>query len=461
MELEIADLSGQIGASIAQKEKEKQIVLSRKLAESKTRRDDLLAHSNELRVRDGYFNKISELENKIATLRGKFEKTTNGSIMAITKLLKNCVYYIPPSLQEKPSIPSGFGSRTTVVSDSTNSDLVKTSETLTPKIRGLWKKAQSEFRSFSSFEQELTIVKNRVMLDESNICVPLHLAGTGTQEIVTLLHELRNEKPILIIEEPEQHLHPDLSKKVLNHLKEVSNNKQVWISTHSPFFLDRKDVTSIFSITKKEGKTAATQLLGKEDLKDAIEEIGVRPSDLLFSDALLLVEGETEKEVIPIWAKTLGLDLDDYGVAVLSIRGAGNGKYHLKMWKEISGNAQIPLFMLLDSHAAKEVAEMVTENLINEDCCVTLKTHSIEENYPKSKVISSIKSEFGIDIKDDELSNTQADIIKTVLTQKKVISGNSWKPVLGRSVAKTMTQNEIPADVRKLFEKIKSTLVDN
>lgn len=57
--------------------------------------------------------------------------------------------------------------------------------------------------------------------------------------IVSTKPDMAKEKPfIFIIDEPEICLHPIGQRKLLNSLLEISKNQQVFISTHSPFFLE-------------------------------------------------------------------------------------------------------------------------------------------------------------------------------------------------------------------------------
>ena len=376
----------------------------------------------------------------------------------ITNGVHGKIKYIQAS-RDKTSTPSNYGVRTSTIEDSVVSNMVKIGTNLSPTIRRHWRRYQEDFERFSPYEQRLNIVQQQPIVDESDLSIPIYLEGGGTQEIVTIVSHIKeNDNPIVMIEEPENHLHPELAKKLFRYLKQLSRNKQVWISTQSPFFLDRKEINNVWTVSREGNETKIIQLMGKEELKKTIEEIGVKPSDLLFADAILLVEGSTEEDAIPIWAKTLDVDLDELGVCVLSIRGAEKGKYNLKMWKEITRNAQIPLFMMFDAHAKKEAEEIISDRLVERDSCVVSRFDSIEEHYPKKYVLKAIKTEFGIEIKSNELENTKAETIKNVLTQKGMELDNWWKPIIGRSVATMMSAEEIPEEIIRLVERIKLTL---
>ena len=65
--------------------------------------------------------------------------------------------------------------------------------------------------------------------------------GSGIEMIVSLLFletlaSLSRERIVVLIDEPELHLHPSLQEKFAKYLQSFSQEKQVFVSTHSPYF---------------------------------------------------------------------------------------------------------------------------------------------------------------------------------------------------------------------------------
>jgi predicted ATP-dependent endonuclease of OLD family len=411
-----------------------------------------------------------EGEAKTTDLKeGDKEQTENLVILKsedVQKIAKNLESVIREKImwvqasRGKASTPSNYGVRTTTVDDATTSKIVAMGETLGTRVRRKWRRLQDDFENFSPYRQRLNVVKSQIVVDETNLSVPLYLVGGGTQEIVALIRHIEeNGKPIVLIEEPESHLHPELAKSLFKYFRNLSKNRQIWLSTQSPFFLNRNEIDNTWSVSREDNETEILRLMDKVELKKTILEIGVKPSDWLFSDALLLVEGPTEEDVIPIWSRTIKIELEELGVSIIPIRGAEKGKYHLKMWREVTKGAQIPLFILLDAHAKKEAKELIDEHLINRDHCFVSDVSSIEETYPKNYVLKAIEDEWGIQITAKELADTKAETLKKAVEDKGMkLDGNWWKPVLGRRVAELMKANEIPEGTRRLIERIKLTL---
>jgi predicted ATP-dependent endonuclease of OLD family len=73
------------------------------------------------------------------------------------------------------------------------------------------------------------------------LALKLDNIGSGIEMIVSLLFletmaSLSKENIIIIIDEPELHLHPSLQEKFVQYLKNISAEKQIILSTHSPYF---------------------------------------------------------------------------------------------------------------------------------------------------------------------------------------------------------------------------------
>lgn len=95
---------------------------------------------------------------------------------------------------------------------------------------------------------DLSLVKTLTPYDNSEIVkrfdgfeLPVSLTGSGVEMITSLifletLAKISKEDICIIIDEPELHLHPTLQDQFVKHLEAVSENSQVFISTHSPFF---------------------------------------------------------------------------------------------------------------------------------------------------------------------------------------------------------------------------------
>ncbi|UII29120.1 AAA family ATPase [Fulvivirga maritima] len=125
-----------------------------------------------------------------------------------------------------------------------------------------------------------------------------------------------------IIEEPELYLHPQAQRDLYSTLKTLSeNNNQVIVTTHSNSFVDITEYKSLI-IAKKESVAEGTTV--KQCTSDLFAEIDERRklnliywinperSELFFAKKVILVEGQTDKTIIPFLAKSLSIFRNDY-----------------------------------------------------------------------------------------------------------------------------------------------------
>lgn len=131
-----------------------------------------------------------------------------------------------------------------------------------------------------------------------------------------------SDSSYFIIEEPELYLHPQAQRDLYFTLKTLSeNNNQVIVTTHSNSFVDISEYKSLI-IAKKENvvdgttiKQCISDLFSQMDEKrklNLIYWINPERSELFFAKKVILVEGQTDKTIIPFLAKILSIFRNDY-----------------------------------------------------------------------------------------------------------------------------------------------------
>ena len=133
------------------------------------------------------------------------------------------------------------------------------------------------------------------------------------------LWDRHRQSIILAIEEPEAGLHPSLQRKVARSLGQIrAQGLQTIVTTHSAIFMDSASDDGL-RVLRAAPSARITEMGSVADVADVL---GLRPSDALLGEHFLVVEGDTEVEVLPVWARTLGLDLGRKGIRVVSADGA-------------------------------------------------------------------------------------------------------------------------------------------
>lgn len=207
--------------------------------------------------------------------------------------------------------------------------------------------------------------------------------------------------PILALEEPEAHLHPNAQRTLYDQLKEIGGQKI--ISTHSPYVASQASLDQLRHMHKpsdycivnrlefsdddeaeikrlldeidtegnteeinrknrpiiKQLKAAKRKKLNKDDRRRIEREIMNTKGELLFSKVFILFEGETEEQALPLFAKEYfqGKSAFDYGINFIGVGGKSNYGPFLNLARYL----KIPFYILSDGDGdtENEVKSMV------------------------------------------------------------------------------------------------------
>ncbi len=104
----------------------------------------------------------------------------------------------------------------------------------------------------------------------------------GTIKMFAYLVLLYDPKPhpLLAVEEPENQLYPDLLHELIEEFRDYARRGgQVFVSTHSPDFLNGADLDEVFWLVKTDGFTTIRRASDSDLLKKLVEQ-GDRPGTL-------------------------------------------------------------------------------------------------------------------------------------------------------------------------------------
>jgi len=104
---------------------------------------------------------------------------------------------------------------------------------------------------------------NAYLTKKENLDLPVKYLGSGVEMIISLLFletmaSLSKERLVILIDEPELHLHPSLQYKLADYLEDISKTHQVIVSTHSPIFFKNsfnKDNIQLFVAKNENGES--------------------------------------------------------------------------------------------------------------------------------------------------------------------------------------------------------------
>jgi len=101
---------------------------------------------------------------------------------------------------------------------------------------------------------------------------------------------------IILIDEPELHLHSDLQKSLFTFLKEKPF--QAILATHSHLCLDKKDVRNNFVLENDDSETIIVRTDGVELADLQFRLLGNSLDDLYVPEKILIVEGKFDRKIL-------------------------------------------------------------------------------------------------------------------------------------------------------------------
>jgi ABC-type cobalamin/Fe3+-siderophores transport system ATPase subunit len=175
---------------------------------------------------------------------------------------------------------------------------------LTPQSRAL-----SLFRSVLDFEVNLYPEGQRLNVEVHGIEHPPEGLGTGISTIAHLvdaIYELPDGATVMI-DEPEQRLHPSYQRRLLAMLSEESKRLQIILCTHSPFLVDWNSLETgarLVRLSRESSNYTQINALSVEIakkisplLRDLFNPhvFGINATEFLFlPDRIVLVEGQED-----------------------------------------------------------------------------------------------------------------------------------------------------------------------
>jgi putative ATP-dependent endonuclease of the OLD family len=133
---------------------------------------------------------------------------------------------------------------------------------------------------------------------------------------------------IMCIEEPESHIHPHLQRTVFKKLFEQirGQNVSLFLTTHSPILASVTPLSSIVVLKQENNMGTQAYALAELEITDTEKDdlqryLDSSRAEILFSKKVIFVEGISESILIPIYAHSLGIDLDELGISICNVGG--------------------------------------------------------------------------------------------------------------------------------------------
>lgn len=379
----------------------------------------------------------------------KIDAPTNDRILRIISIIvKNRFRLVGASRDAR----GGDRFRATSLDDVVQSRLWSLQQSTLPADEEKYAAFESAFTGMTSFR--LDPAQARLMIKKDNRRFPLTREGGGVQGTINLLYAMLLEtdgSTILGVEHPENRCHPGLLRRLSIELEKVSQERQFFISTHSPVIVDSVTKAELWAIGFREGQTRAARA---DDLQGLLREMGIKPSDVIFSDRVILVERKSEKVVLEAFAQKLGIDLSDAVVVPLKRKGDPT-----RAFDALVGTFEkvVPTFVILDADDAAEAAQLVEKKVVPKEMVHVWKAGSIESYYPVDclrEALQAISARYSLNLNVNRLvQDVQSGKVrpnKIDIGDKLRLLDSTWEMTVAKEFAKALakSQSEISTEVR-------------
>ena len=170
---------------------------------------------------------------------------------------------------------------------------------------------------------------------------------------------------VFIVEEPELFLRPHSQRYLYRRLRELAaSGNQVLYSTHAPAFLNvaRLDELVLVGHDPERGThVVQPEPLESDEAFRVVSEFDAERSELFLARSAILVEGRTEKLVLPSVFAALGHDADRAEVSIVEC----GGKSNIPVFARICQACRIPFVVVHDRDAEAGADPIPSEQGLN------------------------------------------------------------------------------------------------
>jgi predicted ATP-dependent endonuclease of OLD family len=349
----------------------------------------------------------------------------------------------------------------------------KLSESVTAHINTIWKEHDVSVK-FSIDNLQLSFLVEDNDNDLPKYGVPQR--SDGFKHFISILLNLSAENKtqslnnkIVLLDEPEIHLHPSGQRYLRDELLEISKNNLVVFATHSVYMVDTKNIDRHFSVKKHEGRTIALKIEKDNPYREEVlyEALGTSVLELIEPNVLIF-EGKTDRDIFELYTRKLKTDLKPPKVSLISADGCKNILKYTKFFntKVVKG------YVVVDSDedgvqqkdtVLKEQGYDKNNTFEINDIYDTKKESTLEDLFDKKFLIRAIKERYDLDIDLDtkkpliaQLKEKLKEIHKPYKDEDKEVIRQSYFDQISKLTKDELKGQDYFGFSKTLCEKVKS-----
>jgi len=287
---------------------------------------------------------------------------------------------------------------------------------------------------------------------------PSNQIGSGVKQVMECMRAVRSHpSDILVIEEPEVHLHPDKQREFLKYLLENTKGRQVIVTTHSPTIVAESPVDAIRLVRNSASKTEITKITDRDQFSEVVKELGILPRDVFEFESVILVEDDPSElyfeEALRRLRKSSQLP------AVIAVHGWTN----MNAWanSDVLLRLRKPFIAVFDGDTAldpkkrREKEAYIKRTQMDESKMITLKQPNIEHYIALPTAISRAFPAIGKNNVEQILGDTsrKADLKEEMNRLFLNSLGRKYTISDVETIIKEMTDDEFPTEIKEIVSK--------
>lgn len=202
--------------------------------------------------------------------------------------------------------------------------------------------------------------------------------GLGSNNLLFMACELlllgseTTDFPLLLIEEPEAHLHPQRQLRLMQFLQSQAEAErtdgqkmQIIVTTHSSTLASAVKLDNLVML--QNGKAfslrAGLTKLDRSDYRFLERFLDVTKANLFFARGVVIVEGDGESILLPTVARLIGHDFAQYGVSIVNVGHTGLRRFARIFQRHDpakDGILDVPVACIADLDVMPDCAPIIT-----------------------------------------------------------------------------------------------------
>lgn len=217
----------------------------------------------------------------------------------------------------------------------------------------------------------------------------------GFKQFISILLNLSAENKasilknrLILLDEPEVHLHPSGIKYLRDELLKISENNSLVISTHSTYMIDKLNLKRHFSITKNKSITEIYQIQENNPYEEEViyEALGTSIYEYIYPN-IIIFEGKTDKDMFDIFSKKLKAELNTKNITAISANGVNAIEKYVKFFN----NGSVKGFVVVDSdREGKQVKNNIISQNDNYNSNNTFEINDLIANNSSNKALEDL-----------------------------------------------------------------------